>query len=248
MTNFEDFIDFLAMKGVKSIHIELQTPERLSHTLETHIGTIGKSDTTVVERGTVTHVEPKREPIADTALPRVAQDISDRHDEIAAKKAADKKAADDKAEADRIAAEKVAYDKAEADQIAAEKAEAARIAALEAEKAKQPKAKKEKTPKPETKTKPEASGADLPIWGQLAQAKDAAARQKIFSAQPKTAYEVFDDMVTADDGTITPEHRKAVIDCMDRAGLLMVNNTFKLGIDSDIGDDDELRALVAECF
>lgn len=246
MNKFEDFIDFLTLKGVKSIHIELQTPERLSRTLETHIGTIGESDTTVVERGTVTHVEPKREPIADTALPRVAQDISDRHDEIAAKKAADKKAADDKAEADRIAAEKVAYDKAEADQIAAEKAEAARIAALEAEKAKQPKAKKEKAAKSETK--PEASGTDLPIWEQLAQAKDAAARQKIFSAQKRTAYEIFDEMVTADDGTITPEHRKAVIDCMDRAGLLMVNNTFKLGIDSDIGDDDELRALVAECF
>jgi len=63
----------------------------------------------------------------------------------------------------------------------------------------------------------------------------------------KPVYEAFCDLISADDGKVTPEERTALIDKMGLDDLLRVNNDFQLGLDTDKPVDD-VRADVAECF
>lgn len=96
-------------------------------------------------------------------------------------------------------------------------------------------------PEPEKPTEPAVENKTLP------EPIKKIVSDTVAKTAGKPVYEAFCDLISADDGKVTPEERTALIDKMGLDDLLRVNNDFQLGLDTDKPVDD-VRADVAECF
>lgn len=231
MNGFEEFIDFLASKGVKSFHIEMQSRE-LSETQERNI-----------ERAARTRAEE------NLAKARPVQDALAKHDIPVYRGGGHETVTLDfpmhvaafadveKAEKERLEKEteemltREERDKAEGEeegrQLAAEKA----IVTAEQDRAKQP----------VTELSAKQANASVKADGETTGAIAAG------NIDPKKLYDHFCAKIAKDDGTFTVEERTDLIGRMGLDDLLRINNDFSLGLDTDKAVDD-VREDVKNCF
>lgn len=103
--------------------------------------------------------------------------------------------------------------------------------------------------KAEQKASP-AGKPDDPIWVQLVaiangdRNKEIELRQACFAKTGMKGYPVFCSINEKDDGTITNAHRTAMIDVLSKDELLLLNNEFGTGVDTDVPDNGR-EAIIA---
>ena len=233
MINFEDIVEFLAAKGVKSLHIEMQPVSALSATLASTDEQAVLVDGKVVVGRPLTHEQMNE--LKDMRGVLVPAPQPGKHDIpvhrgpeeivptgaspllVALEEKAPGKTVPVLPNPDLLGAVTSVFQQP--------KQEPKQEPVKDEPKAEKP--KKEAKPKKETKPAPETP---------------AAAEVKA-----ENLYEAFGLMITADDGKYTAADRIALINRMALDDLLRVNNDFSLALDTDV-PWEILREDVAKCF
>jgi len=101
-------------------------------------------------------------------------------------------------------------------------------------------------PKAEKKPEPKADTVKNPAGKPKPKAEAAPAK---VDAEPRPAYDLFVELVERDDGgSETKTSLAETLRRMTRDDLLRVNNSFRLGVDTDVGEIGELRKSVGGWF
>ncbi|OQA09463.1 MAG: hypothetical protein BWY66_00562 [bacterium ADurb.Bin374] len=232
MNEMENFIDFLASKGVKSFHIEMQTCE-LSETQERNIERAlraSEEKPCPVQAALAKHdipVHRGEEPVPVVALPPAVEKALPakvvKPDETPVKALVEERAAEEEKRAD-AAREKLV------EKVIAPIVEKAVVTATQ-------KQAKESAPELSAAKANASVKADTETTG-------AIAAENI---DPKKLYDHFCAKITKDDGTFTVEERTGLIGRMGLDDLLRINNDFSLGLDTDKPVED-VREDVKNCF
>ena len=221
MINFEDIIDFLAQKGVKSLHIEMHDSKLLNEEKE---GLNRRFDELRKREGAPQTFLVDGKLVSATAL--TEYEITEIRTAIAKATLSANRERIVKTETvnnlkDRRTSEEKLCDEG------IEKAIPSPIDPFVSGNE-----KKTGISEVRTETKPDAT-AEKPLVTP--------------SATPQKPYEAFCDLVSKDDGSVTKEQRLELISKMGLDDLLRINNDFQLGLDTDKPTED-IRADVAECF
>lgn len=222
MIEFEDIIDFLALKGVKSLHIEMQE-QQLTEAEREKIRNRVRAQS--FETGRVLNDEAiaKLKGMHEIVIPAGCK-CAGKHDQVVHR-------------GEPGAGEPVVVDPpvnvAPAPVVEKKPAPVVEPKPVEPKPTPVPEPEKPAEPAVENKTLPE------PV--------KKIVSDTVAKTSGKPVYEAFCDLISADDGKVTPEERTALIDQMGLDDLLRVNNDFQLGLDTDKPVDD-VRADVAECF
>lgn len=230
MINFEDIIDCLALKGVKSLHIEMHDSmlknmerESINEQFDALAEQRRGEHPVLVDGKLVTGRFLTDEEVAklkntnSVSIPSVCL-CSGKHDQVVHR-------------GDPGAGEPV---------VVPTLARAVTDPIVE-KKTKLPVAIKVVEPKP-------TPVPDKPVDPVVEKKADPEPVKKAASeTHAKPPYEVFCDMISSDDGKVTAEERVALINLMGLDDLLRVNNDFLLGLDTD-KPVDAIRADVIECF
>jgi len=249
MINFEDIIDFLTQKGVKSLHIEMQSRNELSESQEREIERKPRETKSVkLDRITLTDAEmadlqaklaAKRERIVETESSDLRATLAASRERIIKTASAD----DEKLKDRRTAEEKLCdegIEKATSAGILADFKPVGQVVAPVVEKVTET-ITVSQSPVVEKTVAAQEPNKDDPVG--TAAEKTAG----ISTATPKNVYETFCDLVSKDNGSVTKEQRLELIAKMGLDDLLRVNNDFQLGLETDKPTED-IRADVAECF
>lgn len=274
MKSFEEFVDYLASNGVKSFHIELHEPQREDNDQKEWRTEFEKwksyRDVALGIEKSRTEFEPKQ-PVGvalsgeattlnQTALAEEAKHTAELQKAVDGKLAVvnaterEKKRLTDEETNARILAneaeEKRLTDLTKAKAATEAKAKAdteeyeRRVAAkMEEQKREQAAEEAAKLAKAEEKKAAKAKKAEAKME---AKAETKAETPSILEPG-KSAYDMFCEKISSDDGTFTKEQRAELIGLMKLDELLRVNNDFSLGLDTDKPVED-VRTDVIGCF
>ena len=223
MINFEDIIDYLALKGVKSLHIEMQE-QQLTEAEREKIRNRVRAQS--FETGRVLNDEAiaKLKGMHEIVIPAGCK-CAGKHDQIVHR-------------GEPGAGEPV---------VVYPPVKAAPAPVVEQKAVEPPLEMKPVEPKPTPMPEPEKPAKPVAEKKAAPEPVKNAVTDTVAKTAGKPVYEVFCDMISADDGKVTAEERVALLNLMGLDDLLRVNNDFQLGLDTDKPVDD-VRADVIECF